>query len=258
MGPCSRLRTCLDGLGRGPASIGDEVPLLYIPKSFTCKACKSLLSHPIDACPICGDQFYWLVEPKGELSQAVKDHFVRKMEQLVEGKASREFLTHGGFLWLPHRFWDFDAEGESLADLDWAVRLELFQHENTAPEQSAKARTAEATKKPRSAWDTIPKAPLPHFAQVRQAVQVEREGKRPGFAAPAPPSSAPAPPAAAPAESFVRGSLIPAPLFAPLMVLAFFLFLSLSYLVLRYHKNTRPVSLPAASAEVANESALLP
>lgn len=231
--------------------------MLYIPKSFTCKACKSLLSHPIDACPICGDQFYWLVEPKGELSQSLKEDFVRRMEQLVEGRASREFLTHGGYLWLPHRFWECDAEGESLADLDWAVRLELFQHESVA-EQTPESRASEAAKKPRTAWDTIPKAPLPHFAQVRPTVKAESEAKRPEYSAPAPPSSAPAPPAAAPAETLARGRLIPAPLFAPLMVLAFFLLLSLSYLVLRYHKNTRPVSLRAASAEVANESALLP
>ena len=216
--------------------------MLHIPKSFTCKACKSLLSHPIDACPICGDQFYWLVIPKGELTQDQKDEFVVKMEHLVEGKASREFLTHGGYLWLPHRFWDFNAEGDTLAAFDWAVKLELFQHETS--EGDHKERLAPPKKEP-SAWDTLPKAPLPHFAQVRRQLEDTEENEA---AAPPPPADEPVAPA----------MLIPAPMFAPLMALLFFIFLSLSYLMLLYHKNNRPAAVQTPSTEVANEAALLP
>ena len=102
---------------------------MKIQESFQCGACNSFLSHPIDTCPVCGDQFYWLLVTRDEPD---REAYLTRMQELMEGRASQDFLTHGGHLWLPHRFWDRCPTGEILEEYAWIKRVELVQHEGMA------------------------------------------------------------------------------------------------------------------------------
>lgn len=212
-------------------------------KGFQCRSCSSFLSHPVDACPVCNDQFYWRVIYTTSMDDQDRATFLQTMTGLMDGQVTQEFLTHGGQLWLPFRFWDMNPSGDLLDHYDWIEDLELFQH-NTKIEKPAEPRPQK-----KSEWDTIPKAPVPDFSKR------EKE-KKPAAAAKAKPIKTPVKPAATqrkskpkpkttrkpPAKSKPRssGSIW----FAPAMIMVFFFFLSCSYMVLRYHKNQMKPIVP--------------
>ncbi|MDJ0839605.1 MAG: hypothetical protein QNK37_24000 [Acidobacteriota bacterium] len=235
-------------------------------ESFQCKACSSYLSHPIDTCPVCGDQFYWLVHPHRPPVQDERDAYVSRMQTLVEGKATPEFMTHGNLLWLPHRFWDFNPTGEVLNEFEWLREVELVQHDGEDREEQ----------KP-NVWDTLPGRPVPDLS-IRETVKgkavetlradplpsdpvearavVSRRDKLAGHlsAAEVPGQTAPTGRSTSASAPPSGKAIIPKQMFAPLMILIFFIFLSGSYIVLRYHKNTSAIPLE----DVTNESTVLP
>jgi len=229
-----------------------------LPESFQCRACQSFLSHPIDNCPVCGDQLYWMLVWSEEPDDLQRKDYLDRVIALVDGRASREFLTHGDLLWLPHRFWDCDPTGELLDTLDWVTGIELHQHD-------AEDRRAA----PDDEFDTLPKMPIPKYVAetvhgeavetLRARVVPERAEERNPPDATQPVAPAASTPRSEPGVDtpLARGSsrVLSADLFVPLMIFLFLCLLSLSYLVLRYHKNTR--AQPAAAApteEVSNDA----
>ena len=232
-------------------------------KGFQCRSCQSFLSHPIDLCPVCGDQFYWRVVTKGPLAEASKIAFFQIMEDQVDGNVSRDFLCHGGELWLPYRFWDTNPSGDLLGQFSWMQDLELFQHQTNAQVQ------AEPQPK-ESEWDTIPKASVLDLEQMKAAREATSE---------TPPTQEPLPkqqtPEVAPAQTRRPSPILSArkkpsaasarkrqpffhwsEWFAPVMVLLLLLLLSCSYLSLRYHKNQmKPLRIQEGTT---NERTVLP
>ena len=132
---------------------------MQIQKGFQCTSCHSFLSHPIDACPVCADQFYWLVVTREALTQPQVAAFVAAMVNLAEGRVTEAFLTHGERLWLPYNFWAQDPAGASLDEFPWVEDLELFQH--AAGEVDEAVATAVYEPKP---WETLPKQAVPDFS----------------------------------------------------------------------------------------------
>jgi len=222
---------------------------MKIQDSVQCHACNSILSHPVDACPVCGDQFYWLVTTKSKPSENEKESFLARMEELVEG-ASREFLNHDNHLWLPYRFWDNNPSGETLDSFSWISGVQLFQHET------------ELADVPVSEYDTLPKIPIPEWVRAGPS---GADGKKPH---PHPIEARPEhqvpkqhrAPAPSPSRAMIEdptSPIIPSQMFLPLMIFLFLILLSFSYLTLRYHKNHRWQSSQAVP-EASHESSVLP
>lgn len=239
---------------------------MKIQKGFQCKSCSSFLSHPVDVCPVCGDQFYWRIVPTAPVNEPQRDAFVASMINLTEGRVTPEFLTHGGHIWLPYRFWGSDPSGVALLEFNWIDDLEVFQHDS----QKTAKREAEAKAKQEPApWDTIPKMEAPDFSQYtpETTVAASQSQERPAPRAAAQPlapvaatekaPSTPQPARANPASpSFLqqlRGDL-----FVPMMIFLFLILLSISYVVLRYHKNRMtPLAPPRTHLEAIDERNLL-
>lgn len=246
---------------------------MQIQKGFQCQSCNSFLSHPIDACPVCSDQFYWMIVPKTTVTGSQQQAFVAAMVNLVAGGVTEEFLTHGGQLWLPYRFWDQDPAGESLAEFSWIDNLELFQHSNNSgqvePEEKAEP----------NPWDTVPKMALPDLSKRPEELQAKSAAAASPEIAPEPTPTPSATPRSKPQQDSApkqaaatptskekpkaksnegKRSLFPAHLFVPTMIFLFFLLLSLSYLALRYHKNQMaPLAPTQTFMEVDHERPLL-
>ena len=222
---------------------------MKIENNYQCRACQYVLSHPVDACPVCTMQFYWMVLPNRSLKKSQTADYVIKMERIVNGRVSHEFLTHGGYLWLPYNFWEFCPDGDMLHEFNWISQVKFFQHE-----PSQKPAVDAAGPKEISPWETNPALPVFNSADL-----------------PASPARSTAPPEGtairAEAGSKKPGGLRPKqPLtdgpahrdwFAPLMVLIFLIMLSLSYLVLRYHKNTRTPTIVPTSKVVFDDYKIL-
>lgn len=109
---------------------------MILDKEFQCQTCQYIMSHPVDACPVCNAQFYWMLAPYDPLDPSGVAHFITKMEMAVEGRTTREFLTHGGQLWLPHNFWDYNPDGEVLKEFPWIRHVRFLQHEGEGQVQS--------------------------------------------------------------------------------------------------------------------------
>ncbi len=248
---------------------------MKIQKGFQCKSCSSFLSHPVDVCPVCSDQFYWRVVPAAPVSEPRREAFVASMINLAEGRVTPEFLTHGGHLWLPYRFWGNDPSGSALLEFGWIDDLEVFQHDHQKP---AKQETESKSKQEPAPWDTIPKVEAPDFSQYKPETKtVADQAPRPAavaaaaVAAAAVAATAGQSPVAAPEQvagpsrpervnpsspSFLeqlRGDL-----FVPMMIFLFLLLLSISYVVLRYHKNRMtPLAPPQTHLEAIDDRNIL-
>ncbi|CAM2067683.1 hypothetical protein SCOR_20035 [Sulfidibacter corallicola] len=96
--------------------------------SFDCKGCGSAIFDPVDACPACGEHFFWRVVPKRKPSKSEEAQFVIALLRAVGHDVSPEFLTHGGHIWLPDQFWRTDPEGALLRPYDWIASIEPHQH----------------------------------------------------------------------------------------------------------------------------------
>ena len=228
---------------------------MELPKEYHCEACDYVLSHPIDSCPICGDQFYWRLNTRRPLTPEQRHGYLQTVEEVIGRPVNKAFVAHGGQVWLPHNFWNFDPNGRVLDRLLWATGIEKYQHKKSE-------RTQEPTrKKDPSTWDTNPGFLLPEHIQREFASASKDEPaavsphseQRPDDGLPTS-KKGPSPPG----DPGVAGPGIPSmsDFFAPLMILIFFLFLSLSYLSLRYHKNTKPTT--AETEVVADENTVLP
>ena len=221
---------------------------MIIPEEIQCRSCLYLSSHPVDACPVCGAQFYWLIVPTHQIGDGPIREYLSAMERLVEGRITREFLTHGGQLWLPHSFWNYNPNGDLLKEFSWISEIKFYQHDPEKEEEKS-APSNYREKGPRTIWDTNPLPVIPTLAQAG-AGGTESQAERPSRPRGSVPAKEAPPP---PAPAFARELL------APLMILIFFIFLSLSYLVLRYHKNQPRVSSSISATEVPpNEREVLP
>lgn len=238
---------------------------MQLPDTIQCNRCRSFLSHPLDHCPVCNDQFYWLVKTRDIVDPEAKMAFLREMELMAGGHVTSEFLTHGGQLWLPHQFWSKDASGQALSAFPWIIGLEHHQHENPNDDwekhQSREAqrlqqeaqRQEEPTEQPKP-WDTIPNMPLPDFSDIearKQQAQADAKNNVPQEPQPTTkkaPSKAPEKKAQK-TKSKDKQPFMLSPAFKPTMVFLFFLFLSASYLVLRYHKNHMLPQVPETSQQ---------
>lgn len=104
-------------------------------REYQCDICQHFFDHPVDACPVCGEPFYWLVVPAQTPSETQRIAFLQIMEDAVEGNIGRDFLTHGGNLWLPHNFWQYAGDGTILNTFAWIQNVQLIQHSN--PQKSS-------------------------------------------------------------------------------------------------------------------------
>lgn len=121
-------------------------------ENYQCRACKYVLSDPVDLCPVCNAQFYWMLIPKEPPQPEQVSHFVEVMNAVAQGHTNRQFLTHGGHFWLPHLFWSNDPEGLSLEKFSWFGQLRFFQHESQEQRVEEKRQSAEP-----NPWDTNPR-----------------------------------------------------------------------------------------------------
>ena len=190
---------------------------------------------------------------------ATAEEFVTKMERLVKGQITRDFLTHGGRFWLPYTFWDCSPDGDAILEFSWITEVRCLQHGATEKPKKWGASRKKTEDQEGSPWDTKPSLPSDMLDRVRKEAGAAMT--RPVRNAASPPSSKTKPAAqAGPQISQDRQShrgVFPRKLLAPLMMLLFFLLLSLSYLVLRYHKNRQVVSRPPPE-DVTHERSVLP
>jgi hypothetical protein len=204
---------------------------------YACKICDYGMDQPVDACPICGEPFYWRVVPALPLQENQRTAFLQTMEDLSQGEVSREFLSHGNHLWLPYHFWQIDPRGEWLDGFPWIGNLALVQHENAEKRDFYQSRTdLEERADGQGAAHDIDTQPLkvvaspvhePGLSRPRPA-PAQQGGSRMGQRGPMHALSARRNPGSAwPLEK----------IFAPLMVALFLLFLGFGYLNLLRCKN---------------------
>ncbi len=102
---------------------------------YQCDICQHFFDHPVDACPLCGEPFYWLVVLANDLQDSQRTAFLQMMEDIVEGNVGRDFITHGENLWLPHNFWQYSPDGSILNTFAWIKNIRLIQHDNPQKRQ---------------------------------------------------------------------------------------------------------------------------
>lgn len=216
-------------------------------KEVQCSVCAYIMDHPVDACPVCGEPFYWLILARGTIQESQKTAFFQIMEDVVEGNIDLDFLQHGGHLWLPHNFWQYCADGSILETFPWILDVRLIQRPNPQKEQYFRD-NPQAKPEPQEVHDqsvqpAAPAAPLQEPEDPRPV---------PALAAPAQPVGEPKLHFSVAQNQWSWDSL-----FRPLMIGLFFVFLAASYLALLYHRNTRtPTQAPPA--EVTHEQQILP
>ncbi len=204
---------------------------MNIEKDYQCRACGYFFSHPVDVCPVCSDQFYWLLSTAYAPNDDQKLDYIVAMEHVVEGRVTRNFITHDNRLWLPPTYWNFDPNGEALQGFPWIDELRLYQHV--------------ASPKEPSPYDTNPG--LSPFQPSDKPLS-EDDGQR--LSRVLKPSPTPvqarsgnAAPRSTPKQAPPRRSFLDE-WFAPLMVFIFFAFLSLAYLNLKRHYQLSAVPEP--------------
>lgn len=228
---------------------------MQIEKGFQCHSCHIALSYPLDACPLCGDQFYWMVLVSGTVPEQARKQYVVAMCALSED-VTEEFLTYDDQLWLPYQFWEYCPTGEVLRAFTWIVDLQLFQHQGKpgSSEPAQQAEQASTQAKQGSVLDSVPETrsqldrmgqaneePSPQLAAQMPASRRKKPNKRPKQMG----------------RRDIQHGIKHADLLKPTLVFLFFVLLSLSYLVLRYHKN-HMVPIPQAPVEeVSNERPIL-
>jgi len=217
-------------------------------KEINCAVCAYLMDHPVDACPVCGEPFYWLILPRVSPQEPQKRAFFQIMEDVVEGSVDWDFLQHGDHLWLPHNFWQYCPDGNILESFPWILDIRLVQRPNPQKQKFF-------VDKPKS----------------EEPIQEALESESPDSSIPDPtdasgdshpiPLTSPSPSAKpqAPPNQFV---IVPNQwnwdlIFRPLMIALFFVFLAASYFALLFHRNTRALP-PEQNAEVTHEKQILP
>jgi hypothetical protein len=196
---------------------------MRIDKEFQCRACDYVVSHPIDACPVCQAHFYWMPEADEELSPEQIEEFVEGMNVLVEGRTTREFIMHDGHLWLPHNFWDYCPDGSALDRFSWIRGIRFLQHKKEVAETSRDSLDE-------NSWDTSPSYPIIEQSVPRQdEYPSDRDTRSLPVQTPAKPTAArhgvrPRPAAVSPGSGRSNA-------FLPVMIFLCFLLLTLSYFV---------------------------
>lgn len=191
-------------------------------KNFRCKICDYGMDHPVDACPICGDTFYWLVIPAHEIQEPQKTAFLQTMEDRSPDQVSRDFLNHGGQLWLPYSFWHNDPRGDVLDSFPWIGEVVCIQHEDAGKKLYYEEQVEQKENKSdqgQTEFKEFDTQPNPIIATVKPP-------KKPNFE-----------PVAISARSGADWSW--SKLFAPLMIFSFFVLISLGYFNLLRIKNNR-------------------
>lgn len=219
-------------------------------REFQCGACDYYFSHPIDRCPICGDQFFWLVTTQGNLAPSERQEYVSSMVRLGGMGVTEEFLTHRDRLWLPYNFWEVDPGGETLEAMAFVRDIKLYQHKKKAGDH------ADTTTRALS-FETNPSMPVLTERDIQQPVAKSYEQS---FAEPIqqPISQAsghqtsvaqatvqvpqqalaqsgnPKPVGSEELQPITSREWLP-----PVLIFIFLILMSLSFLVLRYQKNVR-------------------
>lgn len=218
-------------------------------REYQCGACDYYFSHPIDRCPICGDQFFWLLMTHDRVAPSERAHFVSQMKTLGGSGVTEEFLTYRDRMWLPYNFWEKDPGGESLQSWSFIKDVKLYQHKRKETPKDEDDTTVREV-----GFETNPAHPVLKLTDLtsrpREQPQQEvtltpsRNDQQMGASTPALPSYqaqapiAPQAPKSSPVET-APASLGPREWLPPILIFVFFLLLSLSFLVLRYHKNDR-------------------
>ena len=192
-------------------------------REYQCDVCQHYFSHPVDACPICVEPFYWLVVPTGPVTAAQKTAFLQIMEDMVESSVGREFLTHDGHLWLPHNFWQYANSGDILNTFAWIQNIKLVQHPNPQKrkffeaEQGVDTKAADEESVDEDVFDTQP-IPIMRDAPVSTPITAHEN---------MPPVKIRTKPAI---------SLNPE-YWGPIAVSAFFVLMAMTYFALCAHRN---------------------
>ena len=238
-----------------------------IPKEYQCQVCHTHYTKPQDACSQCGDQFYWRLQASLRVGEIQRREYVDRMANLVGEELVPEFLTHGDELWLPHCYWAHDPKGEALECFLWIEGVEPVQHERASDFDGTENGLVldedvfEALKPDMlsgSSYGEIKQSKSQHVRTLNHLSTV-LVGPSRGLAQDTQPGLGKRE-KGAPRERSQKATVEPprrrrvatdhlAPKepvslsqrewFAPLMLFLLLLLLSMSYLVLRYHKNTR-------------------
>ena len=81
---------------------------------YECIHCGCSMDHSVDSCPICREQFYWMVITEGLPDPDQLEAFLLMMEAMHPEEASREFMTFDEQLWLPAYFWNKNPDARLL------------------------------------------------------------------------------------------------------------------------------------------------
>jgi len=216
-------------------------------REYQCGACDYYFSHPIDRCPICGDQFFWLLMTDGQVEATQKQGFVSRMIALGGTGVTEEFLTFRDRLWLPYNFWEKDPGGESLHAWPFVKDVKLYQHKKKTSEKKEDDTTIRE-----AGFETNPAHPIPDFSAVANqnagpsrpevTLAPSRNDNPMGASTPALSPYQPSAPVEPMAPPRPQAEPSPANLgikdwLPPILIFVFFMLLSLSFLVLRYHRN---------------------
>lgn len=226
-------------------------------REYQCEACDYYFSHPIDRCPICGDQFFWLVSTARELRADEKLTFVATMKNLCGAGVTEAFLTHRDRLWLPYNFWEKDPGGETLQPWSYVKGVKLFQHkkQKASNASDSTARAGVFDTKPamvaQPQWESLNAfspgsispglKPESHVQQIQPLHQYRAEPASEKINQPMDTS-----------EPIGVQDWLP-----PVLIFVFFLLLSLSFLVLRYHRNVRAPQVSSYSEVVSYDHSIL-
>ncbi len=224
---------------------------MHIDDEFQCRKCRYVLSHPVDACPVCSTQIYWMLVHAYPLKKSQIADYIMKMEQLVRGRTSREFLTHGGHLWLPHSFWDFNPNGDALHEFSWIKEVKLLQHEPVADRTDDEKEVSPPVLDTNPGLSiTAPGLGTPSRTEPEGGGGSGRDGKKTQPARNL--ESAPGGGSTTDTDDSWLDHVR-----VPFMILLFLILLSLSYLILHYHKNTKTRRTVPVSEVVTDEYPIL-
>lgn len=212
-------------------------------REYQCSACDYYFSHPIDRCPICSDQFFWLLVPHQNLLESERLGYIDQMKNLGGAGVTEEFLTYRNRLWLPYNFWEVDPGGELLARWSFIKEIKLYQHKkNSSDEDTETFRDAVFDTNPAINPQQYMDFQSQHAAPKQEPAAFLSDTPKaiPSPWQPAPAVvKAPAPQGAVVASVNDGAELTLADWLPPVLIFVFFMLLSLSFLVLRYYKNTQ-------------------
>lgn len=140
---------------------------------YTCNNCDYSVDHPIDACPVCGAVFYWLIRTKGPVNDQQKADYLEWVQSNFESQTDSSYIFHGGKVWLPHAFWHSFPSGEVLQDMGWIDSLQLVQYKKS---HSRRVEAEPLHEESGKGYDTNPGVPVPDLAKP---IPLEDSAKEP-------------------------------------------------------------------------------